>query len=405
MKIAINAVSAKMGGAVNYLTNVLRYLPPPESGYRFFVFVPRETAKLLGDGPENLKLCAVSARESSERRRYWWEQVALRRFLQREKIDALFSSANFAMFHCPVRQILLVRNAVYFSKMYQETIVPRQNWKRRARFRLSRRLICMSARTADVVMTPSQAMLDGLRDYAEVPPHKALVNPYGVEPCNGSGSSPRREEGRELPEATAGVLSNTPDRSPVRLLYVSLFGENKDLSTLLRALPLLNREGSRGFVLKTTANPHWKEVAQAVTRPEALALLQSPEIAPRVRFVGPLPRRETQRLYLDADLFVFPSWLESFGQPMAEAMAHGLPIAAADTPVNREICGQSAVYFRVGDPGDLAEKVGNLAADEAVRRKLSERGRVRAAHNFNWEAHVARLLAALAPTAESSSRT
>ena len=395
MKIAINAVSAKMGGAVSYLTNVLRHLPPPESGDRFFVFVPGETAKLLGDGSQNLNLCPVSARDSSDRRRYYWEQVALRRFLQRENIDALFSSANFAMFRCPVRQILLVRNAVYFSKMYQETILPRQNWKRRARFRLSRRLVCMSARTADVVMTPTQAMLDGLRDYAEVPPHKALVNPYGVEPCNDNGPSPQREEGRESPEASGRVLSTTPRRSPVRLLYVSLFGENKDLSTLLRALPLLNRDGGRGFVLKTTANPHWKEVAQTVMRPEAIALLQSPEIAPRVQFVGPLPRRETQRLYLDADLFVFPSWLESFGQPMAEAMAHGLPIVAADTPVNREICGESAIYFRVGDPGDLAEKVRNLAADEAVRQRLSESGRMRVAHNFKWESHVRRLLAAL----------
>jgi glycosyltransferase involved in cell wall biosynthesis len=395
MKIAINAVSAKMGGAVNYLTHVLRRLPPPESGHRFFVFVPGETAKLLGDCPENLKLCPLSSNESSGRGRYWWEQVALRRFLQRENIDALFSSANFAMFRCPVRQILLVRNAVYFSKQFQETILPRWNRKKRAWFRLSRRLVCMSARTADVVMTPTQAMLDGLRDYAEVPPHKALVNPYGVEPSNGSSPSPQREEGRALAQATGGTLSTTPDRSPVRLLYVSLFGENKDLSTLLRALPLLNRKGSRGFVLKTTASPHWKEVAQAVTRPEAIALLQSPDIAQRVQFVGPLPRRETQRLYLDADLFVFPSWLESFGQPMAEAMAHGLPVVAADTPVNREICGESAVYFRVGDPGNLAEKVRNLAADESLRRKLSEDGRVRVACNFKWEDHVARLLAAL----------
>jgi glycosyltransferase involved in cell wall biosynthesis len=398
MKIAINAVSAKMGGAVNYLSNVLRCLPPPESGYRFFVFVRTETARLLGDVPANILICELPSGDSDGWRRFWWEQITLRRLLQRENIKVLFSSANFAMFRCPVRQILLVRNAVYFSKMYQETILPRQAWKKRAWFRFSRQLVCMSARTADLVMTPTQAMLDGLRDYAEVPPHKALVNPYGVEPCNGSGSSPQREKGRELALATGAVLSSTtPDCSPVRLLYVSLFGENKDLSTLLRALPLLNREGGRGFVLKTTANPQWKEVAQAVTRPEAIALLQSPDIAQRVQFVGPLPRKETQRLYRDADLFVFPSWLESFGQPMAEAMAHGLPIVAADTPVNREICGESAVYFRVGDPNDLAEKVRNLCADEALRQKLNESGRARAANNFKWQDHVARLLAALAP--------
>jgi glycosyltransferase involved in cell wall biosynthesis len=81
---------------------------------------------------------------------------------------------------------------------------------------------------------------------------------------------------------------------------------------------------------------------------------------------------------------------------MAEAMAHGLPIVAADTPVNREICADSAVYFRVRDPGDLADKVRNLWADDGLRRKLSEGGRVRAARNFKWEDHVARLLAALA---------
>jgi glycosyltransferase involved in cell wall biosynthesis len=409
MTIAINAVSAKMGGAVSYLTNLLRNLPPPESGYRFLVFVRTETARLLGDVAANILICEIPSGDSDGWRRFWWEQITLRRLLQRENIKALFSSANFAMFQCPVRQILLVRNAVYFSKMYQETILPRQAWKKRAWFRLSRRLVCMSARTADLVMTPTQAMLDGLRDYAEVPPHKALVNPYGVEPCNGSGPSPRREEGQEPASGSAEAGSTTPapsltrreivtpSHSPVRLLYVSLYGENKDLSTLLRALPLLNRDAGRGFVLKTTANPHWKEVAQAVTRPEAIALLQSPEIAQRVQFVGPLPRRETQRLYRDADLFVFPSWLESFGQPMAEAMAHGLPIVAADTPLNREICGESAVYFRVGDANDLAEKVRNLCADEALRQKLNASGRARAANNFKWEVHVARLLAVLAP--------
>jgi glycosyltransferase involved in cell wall biosynthesis len=421
MKIAINAVSAKMGGAVSYLTNVLRCLPPPESGYRFFVFVRTETARLLGNVAANILICEIPSRNSDGWRRFWWEQITLRRWLQRENIKVLFSSANFAMFQCPVRQILLVRNAVYFSKMYQETILPRQAWKKRAWFRFSRRLVCMSAQTADLVMTPTQAMLDGLRDYTEVPPHKALVNSYGVEPDKGCDCPSERETGQEADGGSTEARSttpspsltrrgittanpslarsgvSTPDPAPVRLLYVSLFGENKDLSTLLRALPQLNREGSQGFVLKTTANPHWKEVAQAVTRPEAIALLQSPEIAQRVQFVGPLPRKETQRLYRDADLFVFPSWLESFGQPMAEAMAHGLPIVAADTPLNREICGESAVYFRVRDPGDLAEKVRNLWADEALRQNLIESGRARAANNFKWQDHAARLLAALAP--------
>jgi glycosyltransferase involved in cell wall biosynthesis len=388
MKIAINAASAKMGGAVSYLTSLLQHLPPPNSGNRFFVFVPDATAKLLPDVPGNIRLCALRGKETGGWRRLWWEQVTLRRFLRNENIDALFSTSNFGMLHCPVRQILLVRNAIYFSKMYQETILPRQSRRRRTAFSLGRRLVLMSVRSADVVMTPTQAMLAELGEYVEVLPHKALVNPYGIQTCNG------RRANSDRPPAQNGAS----ERSPVRLLYVSLYGEHKNLSTLLRAIPLLNGDGSRPFLLKTTANPRWEVVADAVTLPEDTALAQLPEVAPWVQFVGPLDKAETERLYLEADIFVFPSWLESFGFPMVEAMAHGMPIVAADTAVNREVCGDAALYFRPHDPSDLAEKIRCLCADEALRQKLSENGCTRAATHFRWEDHVARLLAAAAPS-------
>jgi glycosyltransferase involved in cell wall biosynthesis len=263
-------------------------------------------------------------------------------------------------------------------------ILPAQSLKRRTAFRLGRWLIRLSVRHADVVMTPTQAMLDGLREYVEVPSHKAVVNPYGVEVHNGAaGNVPGQSSHR-----------NAFGLSPVRLLYVSLYGENKDLNTLLRAMPLLNRDGGRGFVLKTTANPQWDVARYAVMRLEDIALSKTPEVSPWVEFVGPVSRQETERLYLEADVFVFPSWLESFGFPMVEAMAYGLPIVAADTPVNREVCEGAAIYFRTQDPDDLAAKVRFLCADEALRQKCSESGRTRVANCFKWEDHVTRLLRA-----------
>jgi glycosyltransferase involved in cell wall biosynthesis len=385
LKVVINAVSAKMGGAITYTTNVLRCLPPPESGYEFDVFLPPETAERQKGLPRNVRLVATSVGHGAWGKRFWWEQVTLRRFLRRERVDVLFSTANFAMFRCPVKQILLVRNAVYFSKLYQEMIVPRQSLKRRTAFWLGRWLIGCSVRNADVVMTPTQAMLDELREYVEVPPHKAMVNAYGAEVHNGVAGTFPAPSGHE----------DTSGPSPMRLLYVSLYAEHKNLDTLLKAMPLLNRDGGRGFVLKTTANPHWELVRNAVGRLEDIALAQAPEIARCVQFVGPLGKREVERLYLGSDLFVFPSFIESFGFPMVEAMAYGLPIVAADTPVNREICGESALYFRTWDPDDLAEKVRLLSANEALRQQCSESGRRRAASRFKWQDHATRLLGAV----------
>jgi glycosyltransferase involved in cell wall biosynthesis len=99
-----------------------------------------------------------------------------------------------------------------------------------------------------------------------------------------------------------------------------------------------------------------------------------------------------ERLYLDSDIFIFPSLTESFGFPLAEAMSYGLPIVAADTPVNREICGEAAVYFSPLNPEDLARQVRRVAADAPLRQQLSVRGQEEARRKFRWDTHVRGIL-------------
>jgi glycosyltransferase involved in cell wall biosynthesis len=130
----------------------------------------------------------------------------------------------------------------------------------------------------------------------------------------------------------------------------------------------------------------------AVTFEEDLALARSPAVAPWVEFVTPLDYDRRLESYREADIFVFPSLVESFGHPMAEAMAAGLPVVAADTPVNREICDDAAVYFSSLNPVDLAQQVRRLAADSALRSRLGAAGRERVTASFRWEEHVRRLL-------------
>src|SRR5260370_595991 len=44
-----------MGGAVSYLTNLLWNLPPRQSEYQFFVYLPGETARRLTGFPANAR--------------------------------------------------------------------------------------------------------------------------------------------------------------------------------------------------------------------------------------------------------------------------------------------------------------------------------------------------------------
>ena len=59
---------------------------------------------------------------------------------------------------------------------------------------------------------------------------------------------------------------------------------------------------------------------------------------------------------------------------MAEAMSTGLPVVASDTPVNLEICGEAAFYFKPFSAQGLADRIEELNNSEALRNRLSAEG-------------------------------
>jgi alpha-1,3-rhamnosyl/mannosyltransferase len=102
-----------------------------------------------------------------------------------------------------------------------------------------------------------------------------------------------------------------------------------------------------------------------------------------VRALGRVSDERLRDLYARAGLVVAPSLAEGFGLPVLEAMASGAPVLAADIAPFREVAGEAAVYFPPEDTGALAEGLARLAGDAALRARLAEAGRARAAE-FSW---------------------
>jgi glycosyltransferase involved in cell wall biosynthesis len=144
--------------------------------------------------------------------------------------------------------------------------------------------------------------------------------------------------------------------------------------------------------LTTTADPDQFPDTEVVTREIDRSLASHSLIASSVKFTGPIPYQEIEKLYQENDIFIFPSLAESFGHPLVEAMASGLPIIASDIPICREICGDAAVYFSPLDPNELAEKILMLRSNPGLRRQLGEIGRKRAETHFDLKDHVRRLV-------------
>jgi hypothetical protein len=74
---------------------------------------------------------------------------------------------------------------------------------------------------------------------------------------------------------------------------------------------------------------------------------------PRIKIVGRLDLGSLRQLWESCRAIYFPPDLESFGFPLAEARAYGLPVIAQDTWQNREIAGNALCGFSVDDPDSL----------------------------------------------------
>ena len=57
---------------------------------------------------------------------------------------------------------------------------------------------------------------------------------------------------------------------------------------------------------------------------------------------------QTQDLWSRCRAVYFPTGLESFGCPLAEARVNGVPVIARDTPQNREIADAGPVRLHAG---------------------------------------------------------
>ena len=91
-----------------------------------------------------------------------------------------------------------------------------------------------------------------------------------------------------------------------------------------------------------------------------------------------------------ADLFVQPSWSESFPYAVLEAMAGDVPIVATDVGGTSEAVtpGKSALLVRARDPAALAEGVSALLGDAERARRLAESAHERFMARFTLERMV-----------------
>ena len=110
--------------------------------------------------------------------------------------------------------------------------------------------------------------------------------------------------------------------------------------------------------------------------------IQSAGLEQRFLLVGTIDEKEKRWYYENATAFIFPSLLEGFGLPVAEAMALGLPLFLSDKTSLPEIGGSDAYYFTDFEASQMRDVflagMENFSLEKKSR--LIERSKT-----FDWE--------------------
>jgi glycosyltransferase involved in cell wall biosynthesis len=122
-------------------------------------------------------------------------------------------------------------------------------------------------------------------------------------------------------------------------------------------------------------------------------LAESHGVADIISFTGKVNYSEAPRYLAAADIALSPkiSLTEANGK-LFNYMACGLPSLVFDTPVNREILGDAAVYATYGNAAEYADRLETLLADLKSCRSLGDKARKMALDNHSWNQRGQRLV-------------
>ena len=237
-----------------------------------------------------------------------------------------------------------------------------------------RRGLADALRRADRVLTVSDFTADEVASLLGVPRGRMETVRPGVSAAFAARGD--RDSDRRLLAQRHGV------EGPF-VLFVGTTNPRKNLPRLLDAFASARRRASLPQELVLAGDRGFDDARDDVA---------DRSLGGVVRVAGYVDEAELTAFYRCADALALPSLYEGFGLPVIEAMAAGCPVLTSASSGLSEVAGDAAVLVDPESTDSIATGLAGLLTDAALRSRLADAGRRRAAA-FSWDAFAARHLA------------
>ncbi len=290
----------------------------------------------------------------------YWEQVKLPQLLKKIKPDILHCTANTAPLFISTKLVTTIHDVIYmesvnfsgsgyqnFGNLYRKFIVPK------------------IARKAKIIITVSEFEKKVISKRLKVPENKIRVIYNAVNP-----------QFKIIDREILIPFKNQyqlPDRF---ILHFGNTAPKKNTVGVLKAYSLYSRNNKNNFSLVITDCS--KDYIESL-----LKEINQPELIKKIHILNYIPFTEVPLLYNLAKVFLYPSLRESFGMPVVEAMACGIPVITSNTSALPEIAGGAAVLVNPHNATEIAEQINMLINEPELYKNYMEKG-LNNIRRFNW---------------------
>jgi glycosyltransferase involved in cell wall biosynthesis len=370
MKIGIEAqriFREKKHGMDIVVLELIRHLQKIDLKNNYVVFVKQGPDNSCIKETSNFKIVQLSGGIYPV-----WEQFVLPKAVEKEKCDILHCTSNTAPLSINIPLVLTLHDIIYmeslslftkgaslyqkFGNLYRRIIVPR------------------IVKKTDKIITVSKFEKKRIVEYFGLNNDKLSVVYNGVGrhfvKINEQSKNHLIKKKYKLPDKFIFFLGNTDPK--------------KNTLRVLKAYELYLRKSSKKLPL--VVSDFNKKILK-----QSLSKINAENIIDNIYLTGYIPNMDLPAVYSQSELFLYPSLRESFGIPIVEAMACGVPVITSNTSSMPEISGEAAVLIDPFNVQEITNAMITIEDNLESRNHLIQTG-FKQTEKFLWEVMAQKVL-------------
>jgi glycosyltransferase involved in cell wall biosynthesis len=298
------------------------------------------------------------APSSNVLQRLTWDHTRLPSLLKNDKVNIYHSFKHLSAFKSSTKLIYTIHaagihnpNIIGFKHFYFNYIIFK-----------------FMAKTASCFITVSEVDKEHFTNWSGVEKERIRVIPLAVD-------EGFHEINDEKIKERVRVKYKLPEKF---ILAVSMFHPIRNIETLIKAYKLVKQRSKIEHKLVIVGAPLDHSYFRRLVE-----MIKSMGIDDNVILPGYI-KDDLPHVYNLASLFVCPSLYESFGIPILEAMACGIPVITSNVGAIPETYGGAVILVDPLDVEGFASAVVQVLSSDQLREELKQKGRERA-KMFSWK--------------------